>query len=72
MNEQQIASKPAKPVIISRDDLAQCGFAPEQIARLEALRSVYPVIEFVESNEQLQRLQFMKWRVAQQPVQTTA
>jgi hypothetical protein len=65
MNEQQIASNPAA---ISRDDLMQLGFAPEQIERLEALRRVYPVIEFVDSNEQLQRLQFLKWRFARQHV----
>jgi len=43
-------------------DLAQRGFTPQQIRRLEALRDVYPVIEFVESNEALQRLHFLKWR----------
>jgi hypothetical protein len=70
MNEQQIASKPAT-LALMHDDLARLGFAPEQIARLEALRDVYPVIEFVESNEQLQRLQFMKWRIARQQVRIT-
>ena len=43
-------------------DLIRRGFTAQQIRRLEALRDVYPVIEFVESNETLQRLHFLKWR----------
>ena len=31
----------------------------DQIARLEALRDVYPILEFVDSSEQLQRLRFL-------------
>lgn len=49
-------------------DLAQRGFAPQQIRRLESLRDVYPVIEFVESNEALHRLRFLKWRYTQHQV----
>ena len=49
-------------------DLTQRGFTPQQIRRLEALRDVYPVIEFVESNEMLHRLHFLKWRYTQHQV----
>jgi hypothetical protein len=42
-------------------ELEQLGFTPEQIARLTALREVYPLIEMVDSAEQLQRLVFLRW-----------
>ena len=46
------------------EDLALLGFTPEQIERLEALREAYPLIEWV-TNEEWQRLRFLKWRHAQ-------
>lgn len=49
-----------------RADLEQLGFTPEQIARLDALRAAYPLIEFV-SIQECQRLAFLKWRVTHQP-----
>ena len=42
-------------------ELEQLGFTAGQIARLEALREVYPLIEMVDSAEQLQRLVFLRW-----------
>jgi hypothetical protein len=42
-------------------ELEQLGFTPEQIARLAALRELYPLIEMVDSAEQLQRLVFLRW-----------
>jgi hypothetical protein len=42
-------------------ELEQLGFTPDQIARLTALREVYPLIEMVDSAEQLQRLVFLRW-----------
>jgi hypothetical protein len=54
------------PAIISAIDLAQLGCTPAQIARLEALRAAYPLIEFVSTAE-WQRLVFLKWRTTYQP-----
>jgi hypothetical protein len=48
-------------------DLAAQGFTLVQIKRLEALREAYPIIEFVTGKE-WQRLRFLKWRYAHQPV----
>jgi hypothetical protein len=42
-------------------DLVAEGFSPEQIQRFEELRAVYPMIEMVDDNEQLQRMIFLKW-----------
>jgi hypothetical protein len=44
-----------------RETLASHGFTPEQIERLEALRAVYPVQEFVTSPREHGRLRFLKW-----------
>lgn len=43
------------------------GFTTEQIGHLCRLRAVYPVIEFVESEQELQRLIFLKWLYSQEP-----
>jgi hypothetical protein len=43
-------------------DLAEAGFTGAQIERLETLRALYPLLEFVETAE-VRRLAFMKWRV---------
>jgi hypothetical protein len=42
-------------------DLEHAGFTAREIAQLESLRDVYPIIEMVDSTEQLQRLMFLKW-----------
>jgi hypothetical protein len=42
-------------------DLEREGFTPEQIARLEALRDRYPATEYCESDQQLRRLELMRW-----------
>jgi hypothetical protein len=55
------ATQPSEPC---RDQLAQLGFTPDQIERLERLRDAYPFIEFVESGEQWRRLVFLKWLCA--------
>ena len=46
---------------IETEVLVEQGFSPKQIARLEELRAVYPLIEMVENSEQLQRIVFLKW-----------
>lgn len=43
-----------------RAELEAQGFTAEQIAALSRLRDVYPVIEFVDSQE-MQNLLFLKW-----------
>jgi hypothetical protein len=42
-------------------DLAQLGFTPEQIKRLEALREAGPLLEFITTRAEWQRLVFLKW-----------
>lgn len=44
--------------------LVEAGLTPEVIVRFAALRAVYPVIEFVESRIDVDRLSFLKWRFA--------
>ena len=51
---------PVSPNVTAADLEAE-GFAPEQIARLEALRERYPVIEFSESDQEVKRLELMRW-----------
>ena len=48
--------------VVLKASLAQAGFTPEQITRLEALRAAYPITEFVTSRAELDRLTFLKWR----------
>jgi hypothetical protein len=43
------------------ETLASHGFTPEQIERLEALRALYPVPEFVISPREHGRLRLLKW-----------
>lgn len=50
----------------TRADLAKCGFTSEQITRLETLAQRYPVIEFLDSTTEWQRLVFLRWRLITQ------
>lgn len=50
----------ARPEVTTAD-LEALGFNDEQITKLEALRADYPLIEFVESNQQLNQLRFLRW-----------
>jgi hypothetical protein len=44
-------------------DLAALGFAPEQIARLEQLKSSYSAFsEQFETDREFQQVAFLKWR----------
>jgi hypothetical protein len=56
---------------ITAEDLKRLDFTPEQIARLEALRAVYPAIEFATS-EEWRRLVFLKWRFARSDMREPA
>ena len=49
------------PMTVERSDLERQDFTAEQIERLERLRAVYPYLEFVDSQQQWQRLVFLKW-----------
>ena len=40
------------------------GFSPQQIARLQAMRDAYPLIELVQSRRELDQLRFLRWRHA--------
>jgi hypothetical protein len=56
-----------KPTIAPRvetfEDLERAGFSTEQIKRLIVAREAYsPLIELVESSQELRRLQFLRWR----------
>lgn len=47
---------------LTEDQLAMAGCSAEEITRLKAQRSQYhPMIEFVESGDQLDRLRFLRW-----------
>ena len=50
-------------------DLVELGFTNDQIEALQALKSCYPFIEYVDTATQWKRLQFLKWRVAQGDLQ---
>lgn len=69
--DQGLQIVPPLPVraatIAERVDLVVQGFTTEQIEHLCRLRAVYPVIEFVESKQELQRLIFLKWMHNQEP-----
>ena len=54
-------------VTITRDDLLAEGFTLAQVEALEALRAVYPYVEFLDSRQELQRLRFMKWMIGRKP-----
>jgi hypothetical protein len=53
----------SRPTVTSLQ-LAEREFTPEQITRLAALRAHYPLLEFVESRSDVDRLSFLKWRYA--------
>lgn len=50
-------------------DLVELGYTEDQIQSLQALRSCYPFIEYVDTATQWKRLQFLKWRVSQGDLQ---
>jgi hypothetical protein len=43
-------------------ELRRVGFTTEQIERLVVLRAQYPFLEWVDTDNQWQRLLFLKWR----------
>lgn len=42
-------------------DLAAEGFSPSQISRLEGLRDLRPIAEFLDSSAERERLLFLRW-----------
>lgn len=56
---------------VTRSDLLAEGFTVAEIDALEALRAVYPYVEFLESRQEIQRLRFMKWMIDRKPVSVT-
>lgn len=53
---------PPRPALITADDLQDQSFSPKSIKRLLELKAVYPFVEYTDTNNQWQRLQFIKWR----------
>lgn len=53
---------------VTRSDLLAEGFTVTEVDALEALRAVYPYVEFFESRQEIQRLRFMKWMIDREPV----
>jgi hypothetical protein len=53
---------------VSRNDLLDLGFSDTQINHFESLRAMYPYIEFFDSRQEWQRVQFMKWMVSREMV----
>jgi hypothetical protein len=45
------------------NDLRALGFSADEITRLTLLKARYPLIEFVETPREWQRLCFLRWRV---------
>lgn len=45
----------------SVEDLARIGLTAEQIDSLERLREIYPLIELVDNNLQIEQLRFLRW-----------
>lgn len=52
--------------IVTKQDLKHVGFSEEQIAELDELRRSYPLLEFLDSRQEWNRLAFMKWRIEQE------
>lgn len=44
------------------EKLRKEGFSEEQIERFKQLRSVYPLVELLDSGQQMRRLELTKWR----------
>jgi hypothetical protein len=45
---------------VTQADLEREGFTPEQIARLEELREMYPLAEYITVHQR-QKLIFLRW-----------
>lgn len=54
---------------VTAEDLLEVGFTEEQIEMLNALKSAYPFIEYVDTAKQWRRLEFLKWRFNQGDLQ---
>lgn len=50
-------------------DLASKGFTPEEIERLVTLRDSYNPLDHLCTEQELQRLVFLKWQFSQQPAE---
>jgi hypothetical protein len=48
--------------VLTSADLAAEGFSPAQITRLESLRELRPIAEFLDSSAERERLHFLRWR----------
>ena len=57
-------------ITLTRSDLLAAGFTVGEIDRLEALRAIYPYVEFLDSRQELERLRFMKWMINREPAAT--
>jgi hypothetical protein len=53
---------PTAPALVTRADLAGAGLSSRQIAMLEALAQRYPWTEFLDTDQEYQRLVFLRWR----------
>lgn len=47
--------------VLTAADLAADGFSPAQIHRLEGLRDLRPIAEFLDSSAERERLLFLRW-----------
>lgn len=48
--------------VLTSADLAAEGFSPAQITRLEGVRDLGPLAEFLDSSAERERLLFLRWR----------
>ncbi len=63
------ASLSRQTIEVTAEDLLEVGFTEEQIKQLNALKSAYPFIEYVDTAKQWRRLEFLKWRFKQGDLQ---
>jgi hypothetical protein len=47
--------------VLTSSELAAEGFSPAQITKLEGLRDLRPIAEFLDSSAERERLQFLRW-----------
>jgi hypothetical protein len=57
-----IDTRTTAPAPVTWADLAAAGLSSRQIAMLETLAQRYPWTEFLDTDQEYQRLVFLRWR----------
>jgi hypothetical protein len=56
-----MSASTTRPKPVSKAQLKREGFSNAQIERLNILRGMYPLPEFVDSTNQFRKLEFLRW-----------